>query len=294
MDSAGSSAIHSIAGAGAGVVASIISCPFDVIKTVLQVQKQTPGQLPKYKGVVGTFGVILREEGIRGIYKGLGTTMLALGPNWSVYFFAYDYLKKMAIHSGVFKEGTALYLVTSMSAAAITDVATCPLWMIKTRLQTQRMSNHNKYSSTLGAFRTILHEEGPKAFWQGLTPQLIGVVHVAIQFPLYEHLKHKLAQKYNENNPSAFQIVIASSVSKAVASVVAYPHEILRSRLQYQNRNDLTRYKGLLDALIRIKREEGLIAFYRGMTANLLRVIPSCAITFTSYELFVRFVEAKN
>jgi len=75
MDSAGSSAIHSIAGAGAGVVASIISCPFDVIKTVLQVQKQNPGQLPKYRGVVGTFGVILREEGIRGIYKGLGTTI---------------------------------------------------------------------------------------------------------------------------------------------------------------------------------------------------------------------------
>jgi solute carrier family 25 folate transporter 32 len=282
--------LHSIAGAGAGVIASLISCPLDVTKTVLQVQRHLPGEVPKYHGVVGTLRVILQEEGIRGIYKGLGTTMIALGPNWSVYFFVYENLKRFAVQSG-FKEGTMLYVATAMTAAAATDVTTSPLWMVKTRLQTQLLNGREKkYGSTLHTLRTIINEEGPRALWQGLTPQLIGVVHVAIQFPLYEHLKKKMAATSPEANLNATQIILASSVSKAAASVVAYPHEILRSRLQYQHRTDANRYKGLIDAFLRITREEGLTAFYRGMTANLLRVIPSSAITFTAYELLVQFL----
>eukprot|EP01118_Nematostelium_gracile_P009165 TRINITY_DN3066_c0_g1_i8.p1 TRINITY_DN3066_c0_g1~~TRINITY_DN3066_c0_g1_i8.p1 ORF type:complete len:240 (-),score=40.70 TRINITY_DN3066_c0_g1_i8:94-813(-) len=233
---------------------------------------------------LGTMRTILREEGVRGLYKGLGTTMLALGPNWAVYFFSYETVKSIALQNGM-KEGNLLYVTSSIISAAITDVTTCPLWFIKTRLQTQRMNSPVvKYHSTYHAAVRIMREEGPRAFWQGLTPQLFGVVHVAIQFPLYEQLK-----KYqnNDRKPSTVQIMFASSISKTAASLVAYPHEILRSRLQFQHQSDPNRYRGLGDAILRIFKEEGVSGFYRGMTANLLRVIPSSVITFTAYEFLV-------
>jgi solute carrier family 25 folate transporter 32 len=143
-----------------------------------------------------------------------------------------------------------------------------------------------KYKSTLHALRTIVREEGVLALFKGLTPQIIGVTHVAIQFPLYEYLKKKIAERTSKtiNELNTLQLVVASALSKASASVLAYPHEVLRARFQYQHNDDPNRYKGILDAVRRIYREEGYRGFYRGMGANLLRVTPAAAITFTTYE----------
>jgi len=347
---------HGLAGAGAGAVAAFVTCPLDVIRTILQVQKKLPGHAVKYSGTFDTFKTILYEEGIRGCYKGLGTTLLALIPNWSIYFYAYNSFKDASIDSG-FEDGPKTHLMAATGAAALTDVCVTPLWMIKTRLQasfldkqisssappqisstshyshmnhnyspsqkpvinfshndtnhatysppshhhyrvemqTQRMTssqdNTVKYKSTLHAFKTIVKEEGFFALFKGLTPQIIGIVHVAIQFPLYEYLKKKIATGASKSTSelTPLELIGSSAISKVSASILAYPHEVLRSRFQYQHNNDPTRYKGIMDAVRRIYTEEGYRGFYRGMGANLLRVTPSTAITFTSYELLVRW-----
>lgn len=46
-----------------------------------------------------------------------------------------------------------------------------------------------RYKHTLDAALTIYRTEGPSAFFRGLLPSLLGITHVAVQFPLYEHLK---------------------------------------------------------------------------------------------------------
>jgi hypothetical protein len=100
--------------------------------------------------------------------------------------------------------------------------------------------------------------------------QLIGVTHVAVQFPLYEHLKHRFARQHagvnnsmkewkvivllilNEGRSvdelSAWELMAASALSKITASVAAYPHEVLRSRLQHQHNSDPHRYISLRSA----------------------------------------------
>jgi len=186
-------------------------------------------------------------------------------------------------------------MVSAMSSAAITDVLTTPLWMIKTRLQTQRIDKQQprKYRSTLHTFRIIVKEEGFSALWKGLTPQLLGVTHVAVQFPLYEYIKEFLAERGSKRkeNLTILELIGASASSKIVASVIAYPHEVLRSRFQYQRSTDPLRYTGILHALQQIFREEGIKGFYRGLGTNLLRVTPSCAITFTTYEFLLRTMQ---
>jgi len=285
--------VHGVAVAGGGAVAAFVTCPLDVIRTLLQVQQTGPGKQVKYVGIVGTFRTIWAEEGIRGYYKGLTPTLMALIPNWSIYFFAYNLFKQKAIESGL-KENSALHMVTAMSAGAITDVCVNPLWVIKTRLQTQRMRNPSeplKYTSIASAFRIIVKEEGSKALFKGLVPQFFfGLIHVAIQFPLYEYLKKSIAEKGHKERDqlTPLELGLASSASKIGASVIAYPHEVLRVRFQYQHSQDPTRYKSLLDAIARIFSEEGWRAFYKGMLPNLLRVTPTCAVTFTSYEILAR------
>lgn len=55
--------------------------------------------------------------------------------------------------------------------------------------QTQNDRTPYRYNNTIHALVTIAREEGYRGFYKGLGPSLIGVSHVAVQFPLYERLK---------------------------------------------------------------------------------------------------------
>ncbi len=88
------SAYHSvIAGAGAGLVSSVATCPLDVIKTRLQAQLTKSGS-SEYEGVSRTVARILRQSGIKGMYRGLGPTIMGYLPTWGIYFSVYDEVKQ--------------------------------------------------------------------------------------------------------------------------------------------------------------------------------------------------------
>lgn len=82
-----------------------------------------------------------------------------------------------------------LHITSAMSAGAASTTLTNPLWVIKTRLMTQNDRTPYRYNNTIHALVTIAKEEGYRGFYKGLGPSLIGVSHVAVQFPLYEKLK---------------------------------------------------------------------------------------------------------
>lgn len=84
-------------GASAGVASGIVTCPLDVIKTKLQAQggfarrsKQVVQAKVLYRGMLGTGRTIWREDGIRGLYQGLGPMLLGYLPTWAVYMAVYD------------------------------------------------------------------------------------------------------------------------------------------------------------------------------------------------------------
>lgn len=290
---------NACAGASAGMIAATFVCPLDVIKTRLQVHglPNLPPSAHRGSLIVSSLEQIIKTEGFRGMYRGLSPTILALLPNWAVYFTVYDKLKgQLHSHADVNNQlSIGANIIAASGAGAATAIATNPLWVVKTRLQTQGMRpGVVPYRSIMSALRRISHEEGIRGLYSGLLPALVGISHVAIQFPAYEKIKSYLARKDSTtvDNLSAGNVAIASSLSKILASTMTYPHEVVRSRLQEQGhaRNAVNHYAGALDCTRKVFQKDGIPGFYRGCATNLLRTTPAAVITFTSYEMIQRFL----
>ncbi|CAL5396612.1 unnamed protein product [Camellia sinensis] len=308
------------AGASAGAIAATVVCPLDVIKTRLQVYglPKLPHSGPRGNIIITSLQNIIQTEGLKGMYRGLSPTLVALLPNWA------------SDNSGQLTFGANM--IAASGAGAATATATNPLWVVKTRLQSSiAYLNQNPiagnwdgvhkrnsflvltrmqlagigtqgmrpgvvpYKGIFSALRRISHEEGIRGLYSGLLPSLVGISHVAIQFPAYEKIKSYFAKRDNTTTSklSPGKLMIASAVSKLVASVMTYPHEVVRSRLQEQGqvKNSQVRYDGVVDCIKKVFQKEGVPGFYRGCATNLFRTTPSAVITFTSYEMIHRFLQ---
>lgn len=296
----GEASINAIAGACAGLVSSIATCPLDVVKTKLQAQhnpssprqftKSTgpgPGGQPLYRGITHSLRRIWFEEGIRGLYRGLGPVLLGYLPTWATYFAIYQHCRQVY---GSGQSSTALLpnVGAAMTAGAVSTTLTNPIWVVKTRMMTQSPSHEHgvKYRSTIDAFVKMFREEGFGTFYKGLGPSYFGIAHVAVQFPLYEKMKAVLGA----NGPDAHisGVLLASSASKMVASATTYPHEVLRTRLQNQlfpQSDPRSKYRGLWHAARTIYVEEGWRTFYTGMGTNFVRTVPASALTLMTFEI---------
>lgn len=339
-----------IAGACAGLVSSVVTCPLDVVKTRLQAQEGRSSTRPppasstaslhklpphaalvrgdiaaeqnaKYLGLSATLRKIWRDDGIRGFYRGLGPTIFGYLPTWAIYFTVYDTSKQtLARDLGTTGEEDFLnHILSALTAGAISTVCTSPLWVVKTRFMLQSLKDKSvkPYRHTGDAFVQIYKSEGLRGFYKGLLPSLFGVSHVAVQFPLYESFKSLARERLDSDELQPSTILLCSSSAKMIASVTTYPHEVLRTRLQMQPRNKPPpeqsappigkgvsqtkdsnhtgahasrngRYSGVIQACKIIARDEGLRGFYKGMTVNLVRTVPSSALTILTYEVIMQ------
>ncbi|KAJ2509260.1 hypothetical protein IWW47_000062 [Coemansia sp. RSA 2052] len=300
----------SVAGAGAGCVSSVVTCPLDVAKTrlqyqgVLQERYRQLGYTP-YKGTLNTLRRILAEEGVHGLYRGLAPMMMGYLPTWAIYFGAYEALKSELSRGLGSEVGALVHVLSAMGAGGTTSLVTNPIWVLKSRFMTQSAYTEYRYNSMWHAVQVIRRTEGWRGFYKGLGSSLLGVTHVAVQFPLYEHLKRYFStpesaaaaaaaasvgsQTALPHHLESSRILLASAMSKMVASTVTYPHEVIRTRLQNQTTMPY-KYRGILHAVSLIYAEEGLRAFYRGLSTNLIRTVPASMMTLLTYELLIRLL----
>ncbi|XP_050384521.1 mitochondrial arginine transporter BAC2-like [Argentina anserina] len=152
-----------LGGFGAGALQSLILSPVELIKIRLQLQTRIQ------KGPREVAKSIMKAEGFRGLFRGLGITILRDAPAHGLYFWTYEYTREQ-LHPGCRKSGEES-LHTMLIAGGLAGVASwisCyPLDVVKTRLQAQS-TYPPKYTGIVDCFRKSVREDGYAVLWRGL------------------------------------------------------------------------------------------------------------------------------
>eukprot|EP00903_Cladosiphon_okamuranus_P009102 g8700.t1 len=284
---------HLVGGTTAGVVTTTALYPLDLIKTRYQVYDKGPSP---YKSLMASFRTIVKDEGARALYQGLGPSLLGNAVAWGGFFYCYEQIKtaiRARVPDGV-ELGPVHHLGAGYVAGAMMVLATNPVWMIKTRMQLQdrkaKASGIRPYSGLIDAVRTITREEGPLALYKGAVPALMLCGQGAVQFSVYEWLKARVP-KQDENTP--MESLLMGGASKILSTLVTYPTQLIKSRLQQRGTAEEVqagslRYRGTLHCAAEIVRKEGPRGFFKGCMAYAVRAAPASAITFVVYEEVVK------
>ncbi|KAF4385676.1 hypothetical protein F8388_010232 [Cannabis sativa] len=112
--------------------------PLDLVKCNMQIGEIDP---TKYKSITSGFGILLKEQGVRGFFRGWVPTLLGYSAQGACKFGFYEFFKKyysdIAGPEYAAKYKTLIYLAGSASAEVIADIALCPFEAVKVRVQTQ-------------------------------------------------------------------------------------------------------------------------------------------------------------
>ena len=195
--------VHLASGLVADVTGALTWTPMDVIKQRLQVQMVNGDSGgAKYKNSLQAMRVIIAEEGVRGLFRGFGTGIATYGPYVSLYFALYEQIKLYAASDRAFGTNDVgnlpfyVYLGGAAVAATISAAVTCPLDVVKTRVQVQQKlpSGEYQYKNGVDAMRQIVRNEGAGALFQGIKPRCLWIAGgTAITMVAYEEIKKFLA-----------------------------------------------------------------------------------------------------
>ncbi|MBN3314725.1 MCATL protein, partial [Atractosteus spatula] len=164
-----------LAGSAAGAIQCIICCPMELAKTRMQLQGTGEKKSKKrlYKNSLDCLVRIYKKEGVRGINRGMLTTLIRETPAFGFYFLTYDVLTRSL---GCEPEDRfmipKLLFAGGMSGIA-SWLSTYPADVIKSRLQADGVGGVNQYNGIADCVRQSWQKEGWRVFTRGLTSTLL-------------------------------------------------------------------------------------------------------------------------
>jgi len=185
--------------------------------------------------------------------------------------------------------GPTLDFLSSAIATCACSVVSTPQMMILDNIMAGTYPNLVK--ATVG----LSKDRGVMGFYTGWWPGLAGKIpSYALTWTLFQQLK-RVNLRILHRTPTDIENAAMGCLASATAVCVMIPMDTIKTRLVTQlNYPDLIPYKGIVDCAIRISKEEGVRAFYRGLTPRLCSVVPMIGIQFGVYEFMKKVVVERD
>ena len=282
----------------AACVADIMTFPFDVAKVRLQVLGETPAAVsvsgssialeataasPQFKGLFGTMFYLVRTEGVKSLYGGIGPGLQRQCLFASLRLGIYDnikeiYTKTFSLDQEKYFSLMATRILSGITSGAIAITVAQPTDVVKVRMQAK---SGPRYTSSLDAYRTIYRKEGVAGLWKGLGPNVVRNSLVnATELVCYDTIKDALMKNlgFRDNLVCHFTSAFGAGFC---ATVVASPIDVIKTRIM----NSVPgKYNGMIDCGQKLYQEKKLAAFYKGFTPSFMRLGTWNVVMFVTYE----------
>lgn len=190
---------HLLAGGGAACAAVCTLHPLDVIKTRLMAQTRTE----YYSGIIDCAKKICRDEGVRGLYRGISVSLCSTTPSIAINFTTFDEFKRLFVKLGLEPGCFSLTFCAGACAGSFASIAMFPMDLVRRQMQMVGVGGRplvytNVWQAIRHIFLTgVLRNQGSpirwlfgfREFFRGLAPELMKVApHNAIMFSTQNHL----------------------------------------------------------------------------------------------------------
>ncbi|XP_073322709.1 mitochondrial adenyl nucleotide antiporter SLC25A23-like isoform X2 [Pagrus major] len=268
-----------MAGAMAGSVSRTGTAPLDRLKVFRQVHGSSD-----FKGNVQSgFQYMVNEGGLQSLWRGNGINVLKIAPETAIKFTAYEQIKTVMRGSKDRNLRVHERFVAGSLAGATAQTAIYPMEVLKTRLTLRKTG---QYSGIADCVKQIIQREGVPAFYKGYLPNMLSIVpYAGIDLAVYETLKFSwLNRNRGLADPGVMVLVGCGAVSSTCGQLASYPLALIRTRMQAQVSVKGAPKPSMLALLHNIVTQEGVAGLYRGISPNLLKVIPAVSVSYVVYE----------
>lgn len=205
--------VHFCAGAMGDTIGSIVYVPCEVLKQRMQIQGSSKGWHRRhevssrilspssqyYTGMLHAGRVVLKYEGVGGLYAGYLSTLARDVPFAGFQIMLYEGMRAATVYgrrnwsvpstAGQKHEFSSLEeLIMGGTAGGLSAFLTTPMDVLKTRLQIQ--GSHIRYKGWFDAWHQIWRHEGVKGFFRGALPRVLWFVPAsAVSFMAVEWLR---------------------------------------------------------------------------------------------------------
>lgn len=268
-----------MAGGISAAVAKTAVAPIERVKLLLQVQhvsKQIPKE-QRYKGMIDCFMRIPKEQGFLSFWRGNLANVIRYFPTQALNFAFKDKYKQIFL-GGVDKNVQfGRYFIGNLaSGGAAGATSLCfvyPLDYGRTRLAADVGKSHGEreYTGLVDCIKKTFQSDGIRGLYRGFLVSVQGIImYRAAYFGLFDTAKSLLPDP--KNTPFIISFLIAETVT-TVSGIVSYPLDTVRRRMMMQSgrKGADIMYTNTLDCWVKIFKNEGPGAFFKGAFSNILR-----------------------
>lgn len=298
-----------ICGGIAACIAVTISNPAEVAKTRLQLQGELAkgGEKKVYKSALDVFAKTWKNEGIRGMQRGLGPAyayQILLNGSRLGFYEPFRH----AINDFIGRAPNEQIPITSVIAGATSGAVGAslgnPLFLIKARMQAYSpalpVGAQHYYKNSFDALSTIYRQEKLRGLVRGIDAAILRTsMGSSVQLPSYNFTKNQLVKHGILPNNSTWTFLASSTVSGMCVCMAMQPADTALTRMYNQptKRNEAGRVVGVLyrnpiDCLWKTFKTEGVRGWYKGTTAHFLRIAPHTIVTLTANDLIINLFKS--
>lgn len=270
-------------GAVAGAAGATAVYPIDLVKTRMQNQRAVLEHERVYANSFDCFFKVIRNEGPRGLYRGLLPQLVGVAPEKAIKLTTNDFVRDVFRDKDGFIS-LPFEIVAGGCGGAAQVLFTNPLEIVKIRLQVA--GEIGAAGEKVTALR-VIRELGLAGLYKGARACFLrDIPFSGIYFPTYAHLKDHFADE--SGHVSAGGLFASAMTAGVPAAALATPADVIKTRLQVKARAGQQTYRGVIDCVRKVWKEEGGRAFWKGAGARVFRSSPQFGVTLLTYELLQR------